>query len=119
MAGADERRAGLGDSCVITERRFAAAHHGFWDELLPMGEHYIRHINHGLPRFRPPLVTSSSARFNGVVNELAFRLFAHSSIRGVPVILLSRAEVAEETERAREFIETFRQHGRGRVPSPG
>lgn len=104
---------------MITERRFAGGHHAFWDELLPMGEHYIRQINQGLPRFRSPLVTPSEPRYNGIVNELAFRLFARSRSTAMPVAQLSGGEVAEEAARARDFIETFRQHGRGRTPAPG
>jgi hypothetical protein len=64
---------------VITEKRFAASHHAFWHELLPMGEHYVRQCNLKLARFDAPLRSQLSPKLRGVVNELGFRLFVAST----------------------------------------
>lgn len=101
---------------MITEARFAASHHGFWHELLPMGESYIRNCNAGLARFARPLAGSSPARVRGIVNELGFRLFALCIRENYEPSSVPLDVVVTEAERARNFIASFRQHGRAPLP---
>ncbi len=104
---------------MITERHFAASHHAFWQGLLPMGEHYIRTINCGLARYRPPIVSQSSPRHHGVVNELAFRLFSRAVKSGLNLSAVSASVIESELAETMHFISTFRQHGRGPLPRLG
>ena len=104
---------------MITEKRFVSSHHAFWRELLPMGEHYIRTVNQELPRFCEPLKSYSSPRFHGIVNELAFRLFVRSTREDSSPEDLGAQAIADELAGALAFIKSFRQHGRGPLPTPG
>lgn len=104
---------------MITESRFASSHYGFWRELLPMGESYIRGSNAELARFAPPLHGLSSPRERGIVNELSFRVFSLCEREDCDPRDLSAEVLAREAELARGFIENFRQHGRGVLPQVG
>ncbi len=84
-----------------------------------MGEHYIRTVNLELARFVAALDSSSDPRFHGIVNELAFRLFVRTSKEGRLLKSLTESEITASVLEAKRFIESFRQHGRGRVPKPG
>lgn len=104
---------------MITEKRFASSHNGFWRELLPMSEHYIRSTNLSLGRVFRPLDGSSPTSLHGVINELAFRLFSRAKRDSVEVRGLSEAVIAEEQAEAMLFISNFRQHGRKAIRPPG
>ncbi len=103
---------------MITEKLFASSHHAFWHDLLPMGEHYIRSVNHDLERFDKPLQARSSPAVRGIVNELAFRLFVKATTDGVPVEEVEASAIAEAVASATAFIKSFRQHGRGPMQVP-
>lgn len=98
---------------MITETAFASSHQGFWHDLLPMGETYIRFCNLELSHFVKPLATGASANERGLVNELAFRLFGRCWANECESEQFSADVIAAEAEEARRFIESFRQHGRG------
>lgn len=117
MGGPDEQRPALGDPRVITEKRFASSHHAFWRELLPLGEHYIREVNQKLARFEEPLASASLPKYHGVVNELAFRLFIRTATENVSLADLTDTVILTELSHTIRFIEAFRQHGRGSLPS--
>lgn len=101
---------------MITERRFAASHHGFWHELLPMGERYLRVLNENRTRYIEAFAPRTAPQLNGVVNEVAFRLFARCSRDKISLRSVASGIVDEEESAARAFIEAFRQHGRGPLP---
>lgn len=104
---------------MITEKRFAASHHGFWHELLPMGEHYIRTVNLEAARFEEPLIARAPPAIRGIVNEVAFRLFSAAVSATTSVGQLDGSVVADALVRSTDFIRNFRQHGRGPLPTPG
>jgi hypothetical protein len=104
---------------VITEKRFAASHHAFWHELLPLGEHYVRQCNLGLGRFDQPLRSLVQPKLRGVVNEFGFRLFSAGVSKLVPARALPPEVLSDELANSVAFIERFRQHGRGQLARPG
>lgn len=99
---------------MTSEASFSSSHHGFWHDLLPMGEAFVRTANMERARFLPPLERAEAPPDRrGLVNELAFRLFGRCHDLGVSAASLPPELLSEEAEHARKFIETFRQHGRG------
>jgi hypothetical protein len=104
---------------MITEKRFASSHHGFWRELLPMSEHYIRSTNLALGRAFIPFSGTSPTSLHGVVNELGFRLFARARREGIDLRALDEDTIVQEQTAAIQFISNFRQHGRGPLRPPG
>lgn len=107
----------MGDSSLITEKRFASSHHDFWHDLLPMGEHYIRTANLNFTRYCSPLAAISPP-LNGVISELAFRLFVYSITHSVALENISSSIVTAEADNAVTFIRRFRQYGRTPVRPP-
>ena len=103
---------------MITEKRFAASHHAFWRELLPMGERYIRAVNAGLARFCEPLTGTAAPKFHGVLSELAFLMFVRAVQNGKQMSALTPSEVQEDVSAATSFIERFRKQGRGPLAIP-
>lgn len=103
---------------MITEKLFASSHHAFWHDLLPMGEHYIRSVNHDLERFDKPMRARSSPAVRGIVNELSFRLFVRATTEGIAVEELQPPAIADAVSSATAFIKSFRQHGRGPMQLP-
>jgi len=97
---------------MITETRFAASHHGFCHDLLPAAESYLRTCNLDLGMFATPMYSRVPASLRGLVNELGFRLFALDLPIGQGASKIPPPLMLAEAERARIFIEKFRQHGR-------
>jgi hypothetical protein len=112
MARKNEQWAGLDHSAVITERAFASSHAAFWNDLLPMGEHYIRVANRLVERFDEPLSAGTVPGQFGLVNELSFRLYAHATGCGLEVPELTADVLQLQAAVSKQFIESFRQHGR-------
>lgn len=101
---------------MITEKRFAQSHHGFWHDLMPMGEHYVRNLNLDTERFSTPMGGESPASTRGLVNEVGFRLFVASVESGVRPAELQPEAISAQHDGARSYIEAFRQHGRSKLP---
>lgn len=92
---------------MISERRFVEVFSAFWQELLPMGERYIRWQNLALDRYTTPLMTSGNPHKRGLINETASRLFAkwikHGLANEIPDTL-----VEESRKEAVNFVRRFR-----------
>lgn len=111
MGGRKEQWGPLGDTTVITEKRFASSHHAFWNSLLPQASAYVRRRNLGLERFSPPLAKRPSDN-RGVINETGFRLFALAVESEEEVPRLSKNSIKACIEEATAFIQRFRSHSR-------
>jgi hypothetical protein len=67
---------------MISERLFSTAYTSFWTEETPFAESFIRNMNLGLERFKPPMVSKAPASFNGFINELGFRIAEYAFTLG-------------------------------------
>jgi hypothetical protein len=88
---------------VISETEFSQKYTSLWHQVLPMADGIVRRINVDYERFGPELQSNTSPMRRGYVNELGFRIFASSVMKGElqypepKVGLLS--ELEEETAR--------------------
>jgi hypothetical protein len=94
---------------VITEKSFALGFGGFWQELLPLLERYVRRMNLQKERFAAPLPSHSSKRERGVINEAGFRLFVASRRNDVPIAHLDEGVVEQSIDAALRYISTMRR----------
>jgi hypothetical protein len=102
---------------VITEKRFVVRHNAFWHRLLPMAPAYIRALNTNVERYGPP-VEEASEDNRGVVNELAFRLFALSVESNCSPRKLGTEQQRAAAAATVDFIRRFRQFNRAPVLRP-
>ena len=112
-----EQQPPMGDSALITEKRFALSYNSFWSSLIPMASRYLRRQNASLATFCEPMTENSNDN-RGVINELGFRLFCVSATEVVPGRNISSSSVKRETDAALSFIRRFRQFSRTPVDSP-
>ena len=103
---------------MISEKQFALSHSGFWRQLLPLAEEYIRTTNRELGRFSSPLVSSLPSDTRGVVNEIGFRIFVASLKVGNPIETLPQPAVEQSIRDGLRHIRGLREHGRAPVPDP-
>jgi hypothetical protein len=103
---------------VISEKQFALSYAGFWKQLLPLAEEYVRTTNRELGRFSPPLVSSLPSDTRGVVNEIGFRLFVAAATMGTSVDGLPKGAIGESVLSGLLHIRGLREHGRAPVPDP-
>lgn len=68
---------------MISEKEFSIRYTSFWQEILPMGEDFIRLHNLELERFAYPLESNVPPENRSAVNEMAFRLFSEAQKRSV------------------------------------
>ena len=93
----------LGDSDLISERKFSQGFASFWRSVLPMGETYTRRINHEAERFAPPMQTVIDPQRSAFISELGFRYYsraADSFLNGLSVNVLPgpvQEDLATET----------------------
>lgn len=103
---------------MITEKTFATNFGGFWQELLPMLEQYIRLSNLRAERFAPPMKSDLDPASRGLVNELGFRIFAAMPQHGKSASELPEDIVQSCVDAALRHIRTMRQFSRRPVPPP-
>lgn len=104
---------------MITEKHFALSHAAFWHQLLPTAESYVRECNTEANRFREPLASSLPADQRGMINELAFRLFAAASRSSGCAAQLSAAVREDCVREARDHILRMREGQRAPARAPG
>ena len=68
---------------MISETEFAQRYTSLWHQVLPMADSIVRRINVSYEQFAPTLTSKANPRRRAYVNELAFRIFAHSSRDGI------------------------------------
>ena len=107
----------MGDTDLITEKRFASSYQSFWNGLIPMATRYVRRRNLQLDRFETPL-ESELAENRGVINELAYRLYSEGLAQGKRVRDLGQDVVERATVAALDFIQRFREYSRAPVEWP-
>ena len=93
---------------MITEKHFALYHAAFWHQLLPTAESYIRECNTESNRFERPLESSLPASERGMVNEVAFRLFAAGTRVSGGAMEVAPSDQEECIREAREHIQRMR-----------
>lgn len=103
---------------MISEKEFALSHSGFWKQLLPLAEEYIRTTNRELGRFCPPLVSPLPPDTRGVVNEIGFQIFAVSIKFDTSIEFLSQPALDQSIRDGLRHIRALREHGRPPVPHP-
>jgi hypothetical protein len=118
MGRRKEQRQHLGYPIVISEKQFALSYASFWHQVIPMSEEYLRSRNRDLKRFITPLRRTLSANTRGVVNELAFQLFAAAASIGVSVDDLSQEAVDQCVLKSLHHIRDLRERSRTPVQSP-
>jgi hypothetical protein len=88
---------------MISEHKFANSYSSFWNQLLPIADSFLRHLNLASERFATPITSSLPIDRDrrSVVNELGFRLFRERTITGS----LSEEKVTSIERAVREYIE--------------
>jgi hypothetical protein len=100
---------------VTSEKHLSLSHAGFWNALLPMAESFIRARNLSLQRFDNPIASTTAPSEHGVINEVAFRIFAACVQLALPPEDLPSDVVHRCTRDALEHIRRFRQFSRSPV----
>ena len=103
---------------MITEKQFALGFSGFWQGLLPMLERHVRAVNLNVRRIAPPVRSQIKPAAHGIVNELAFRLFAAASASGDPIDSLSTEAIESAIGSATAHIRGLRQLSRTPIRGP-
>lgn len=62
---------------MISERKFSSTYTSFWNEILPMGDAFVRQLNLSCKRFSHPYDSNLPVDRDrrAIINELSFRLF--------------------------------------------
>ena len=103
---------------MITEKHFALSHAAFWHQLLPTAEGYVRECNTEAARFQEPLESSLPPSQRGMINEVAFRLFAAGIRLASSPAKLSPDVIEECIREARDHILRMREAQRVPVQAP-
>lgn len=105
---------------MITEKEFLRSHRAFWHNLLPMSEHFVREQNELLNHYEEPLGSGTPADGRGVVNEMAFLLFAEAVRAGLPDARALDAQIlADCSARALQHVKNMRAFHRRQPRAPG
>lgn len=102
---------------MITEKAFVLRHNAFWHRLLPMAPAYVRTMNVSATEFARP-VSAATDDNRGVVNELAFRLFAAALLQRCAPGELDATSVQAHLQESLKFIQRFREYNRQPVGAP-
>jgi hypothetical protein len=113
-----KQRKALGDTALITEKRFALSYRSFWNSIIPLAWSYVRRRNLQVDTFVDAPLVSGLNENRGVINELSFKLFAESREKGVPASDLEQEDIDQSIKRALDFIRRFREYSRKPVPWP-
>lgn len=89
---------------MISEKQFALFHSGFWSQLLPMSEEYVRMKNRSLLRFAQPMESRLPPSTRGLTNEMAYRLFAAALRAGGKLRDIPNDRASEAIERAVQYV---------------
>jgi hypothetical protein len=71
----------LEHTSLISERKFAASHSGFWQDILPFSETFVRRSNLRSIQIAKPMTPNEEVERRSLVGELAFRVFC-ANIKG-------------------------------------
>ena len=97
---------------MISEKDFVLREAGFWHEVLPTAEAYIRECNAAVEVFEKPFRSFLGSFSNGLVNELAFRLFGAATQASTEVARLSKLEVDRGIEESIAHLSRLRHASR-------
>lgn len=103
---------------MTTEKSFVESNQGFWHDLLPLGEVYLRRLNRSVSRFVAPMSNVAASGERGVVNELGFRLFVRFSRLKQNEPVWTDQVVREEAAAALRYVARMRQFGRVTPSAP-
>ncbi|NPC70534.1 hypothetical protein HPP05_12330 [Corallococcus exiguus] len=90
----------MGDSNLISEKKFAAAFASFWRTALPLSDSFIRTLNTQRQKYTQPLDSNLPSEHNAYVSELGFRIFSalHIEPQGTKLRLKALATLEKETQ---------------------
>jgi hypothetical protein len=88
---------------MISEHKFSNSYSSFWNQLLPIADSFLRHLNLASDRFAAPIASSLPIDRDrrSVINELGFRLFRERAMSGS----LSEEKVTSIERAVCEYIE--------------
>src|SRR5687767_4509484 len=84
MGGSAQATQHLEYSGVISERKFAASHLGFWDHLLPFSESFVRRCNLRAIQAGNGVPSVSATETRAFLGELSLRVFSHHYRQSLP-----------------------------------
>lgn len=103
----------MGDSNLISERKFLATHTSFWRVLMPMGDQFVRNMNQRLHRYSAGVASRSSADRKALISEASFRMFCLSMEGAISLddSVLSSSRVLDASNAALRYIGAL-DHGK-------
>jgi hypothetical protein len=100
---------------MTSEKHLALFHTAFWNTLLPLEESYMRTHNLTLREFTSPLASSEPSDQHGIINEVAFRIFATACVAGDTSVNLSEQSILNCSVDAYQHIRRQRQFSRAPI----